>query len=84
MVEDEVRLAETIRRGLVAEGFVTAVELNGDDGFATACSDEFDVIVLDIMLPGKHGYDIVRGSTRPGDLDADPHALGKGRRIRPG
>lgn len=60
MVEDEVRLAETIRRGLVAEGFVTAVELNGDDGFATACSDEFDVIVLDIMLPGKHGYDIVR------------------------
>ena len=29
MVEDEVRLAETIRRGLVAEGFVTAVELNG-------------------------------------------------------
>ncbi|OQM83850.1 Transcriptional regulatory protein TcrA [Rhodococcus sp. 66b] len=60
VVEDEVRLAETIRRGLVAEGFVTAVELNGDDGFAIACSDEFDVIVLDIMLPGKHGYDIVR------------------------
>lgn len=60
VVEDEVRLAETIRRGLVAEGFVTAVELNGDDGFATACNDEFDVIVLDIMLPGKHGYDIVR------------------------
>ncbi len=60
VVEDEVRLAETIRRGLVAEGFVTAVELKGDDGFATACNDEFDVIVLDIMLPGKHGYDIVR------------------------
>ncbi len=39
---------------------MTAVELNGDDGFATACSNEFDVIVLDIMLPGKHGYDIVR------------------------
>ncbi|TSD50209.1 response regulator transcription factor [Rhodococcus sp. KBS0724] len=60
VVEDEVRLAETIRRGLVAEGFVTTVEHNGDDGFVTACCDEFDVIVLDIMLPGKHGYDIVR------------------------
>lgn len=60
VVEDEVRLAETIRRGLVAEGLVTAVEHNGDDGFVAACSDEFDVIVLDIMLPGKHGYDIVR------------------------
>ena len=58
MVEDEVRLAETIRRGLVAEGFVTAVEFNGDDGFATACSDEFDVIVLDIMMPGMDGFEV--------------------------
>lgn len=60
VVEDEVRLAETIRRGLVAEGFVAAVEHNGDDGLVAAGSDEFDVIVLDIMLPGKSGYEIVR------------------------
>ncbi|MDI9916040.1 response regulator transcription factor [Rhodococcus sp. IEGM 1379] len=60
VVEDEVRLAETIRRGLVAEGFVVAVEHNGDDGLIAAGSDEFDVIVLDIMLPGKSGYEIVR------------------------
>ncbi|WP_424809524.1 response regulator transcription factor [Rhodococcus sp. 27YEA15] len=60
VVEDEVRLAETIRRGLVAEGFVTSVEHRGDEGFVTASSEDFDVMVLDIMLPGKHGYDIVR------------------------
>ncbi|KAA0020108.1 response regulator transcription factor [Antrihabitans cavernicola] len=60
VVEDEVRLAEVIRRGLVAEGFVVDVERDGDRGFDTALSEAFDAIVLDIMLPGKHGYDIVR------------------------
>jgi two-component system OmpR family response regulator len=60
VVEDEVRLAEMIRRGLAAEGFVVDVEHRGDDGFQTASCDDFDAIVLDIMLPGKHGYDIVR------------------------
>lgn len=60
VVEDEVRLAETIRRGLMSEGFVVDVEHRGDDGYHTAVSDEFDAIILDIMLPGKNGYEIVR------------------------
>ncbi|MGO4204944.1 winged helix-turn-helix domain-containing protein [Rhodococcus sp. TAF43] len=66
LVEDEVRLAETVRRGLVAEGFVVDVENNGLDGFEAAVSGDFDVVVLDIMLPGKHGYDIVRDLRRRG------------------
>jgi two-component system, OmpR family, response regulator len=61
VIEDEVRLAETIRRGLVSEGFVVDVEHRGDTGFETATSDQFDAIVVDIMLPGMSGYDIVRG-----------------------
>src|SRR6476660_5946257 len=60
VVEDEVRLAETIRRGLVSEGFVVDVEHRGDDGFHTAASGTFDAIILDIMLPGKNGYELVR------------------------
>ena len=60
VVEDEVRLAEMVRRGLVAEGFTVEVEHDGDNGFHSAATGEFDVLVLDIMLPGKHGYDIVR------------------------
>jgi two-component system OmpR family response regulator len=60
LIEDEPRLAETVRRGLAAEGFVVEVELDGLDGFHSAAIGAFDVIVLDIMLPGKHGYDIVR------------------------
>lgn len=60
VVEDEVRLAETIRIGLAAEGFVVDVEHRGDDGFETATYESFDAIVLDIMLPGKNGYEMVR------------------------
>jgi two-component system OmpR family response regulator len=60
VIEDELQLGELIRRGLVAEGFVVDVEQRGDDGFETAVTQAFDAIVLDIMLPGKNGYEIVR------------------------
>jgi len=60
VVDDEERLAETLRRGLTAEGFVVVVVHEGFEGLELAASGEFDVIVLDIMLPGKHGYQIVR------------------------
>lgn len=61
VVEDEPRLAELIRRGLVAEGFVVEVVHDGLDGFHAASAGGFDVLILDIMLPGMSGYDIVRG-----------------------
>ncbi|MFI6996701.1 response regulator transcription factor [Nocardia sp. NPDC050175] len=60
VIDDEVRLAETLRRGLTAEGFVVEVAHDGFDGLELAASGDFDVLVLDIMLPGKHGYQIVR------------------------
>jgi len=60
MVEDEDRLAETVRRGLVAEGFVVDVIHNGVDGLFNAQTNDYDVIVLDIMLPGMNGYDVCR------------------------
>jgi two-component system OmpR family response regulator len=60
LVEDESRLAETVRRGLVAEGFVVDVENNGPDGLAAASTGDFDVVVLDIMLPGLSGYQVLR------------------------
>lgn len=60
VVDDEIRLAETLRRGLSAEGFVVEVAHDGIDGLELAATGGFDVLVLDIMLPGKHGYQIVR------------------------
>lgn len=60
MVEDEVRLADTVARGLTAEGFVVDVVHDGAEGLAEAQSQDYDVIVLDIMLPSLNGYDVCR------------------------
>jgi two-component system, OmpR family, response regulator len=45
LVEDETRLAETVRRGLAAEGFVVDVEHDGVAGLAAAATGDFDVVV---------------------------------------
>ena len=60
LVEDEPRLAELIRRGLTAEGFVVQVTGDGRAGFEEALGGGFDVLIVDIMLPSMSGYDIVR------------------------
>jgi len=59
VVEDEVRLAQTVQRGLTAEGMSVDVFHNGVDGLWAASENLYDVIVLDIMLPGLSGYRVV-------------------------
>jgi DNA-binding response OmpR family regulator len=59
VVEDEVRLAETVRRGLANQGCVADVVYNGVDGLWAAEETSYDVIVLDIMLPGLNGYRVI-------------------------
>jgi two-component system OmpR family response regulator len=58
LVEDEVRLGQAIRTGLAAERFLVELVHDGREGLARALSGDFDVIVLDIMLPGLSGYRI--------------------------
>jgi DNA-binding response OmpR family regulator len=58
VVEDEKRLAAALRRGLQAEGFAVDVALNGTDGLWLATEQPFDAIVLDVMLPGIHGFEV--------------------------
>lgn len=60
MVEDETRLAQALRRGLVAEGFAVDIESNGPSGLRAGLYGDYDAVVLDIMLPGMSGYDVVR------------------------
>ncbi len=60
LVEDERALAETIRRGLTTEGFVVDVAHDGVTGQWMATENPYDVVVLDIMLPGRNGYDVLR------------------------
>ena len=59
LVEDEVPLAEMVRRGLVAEGYAVQVTHDGVAGLAAASTGRHDVVVLDIMLPGLSGYRVL-------------------------
>ncbi|HEX9978337.1 MAG TPA: response regulator transcription factor [Acidimicrobiia bacterium] len=56
LVEDEVRLAEAVNRGLEAEGFEVDVAHDGEVGLSKAQTNAYDVIVLDILLPKLNGY----------------------------
>ena len=60
IVEDERQMAEVLRRGLSEEGHAIDVAQTGPDGLAIATSDSFDVIILDVMLPGLNGLDVAR------------------------
>ena len=60
IVEDEVKMAALIRRGLREEGVVADVAPRGEDALWMAGSTEFDAIVLDVMLPGIDGFETCR------------------------
>jgi len=56
VVEDEVRLAQALRRGLQAEGFTVDLAHDGEDGLHLALEGDYSAIVLDVMLPRLSGY----------------------------
>lgn len=60
VVEDERRMAELLRQGLVEEGHSVTVAVNGREGLGLAESCPFDLIVLDVMLPGIDGFTAAR------------------------
>src|SRR3954462_14389416 len=60
IVEDEPLLASTLMIGLRAEGFVVVAVATGVDGLSHATEHDYDVVVLDIMLPGLSGYEVLR------------------------
>lgn len=60
VVEDEKKIADFILKGLEASGFTVDVCSDGDSGLLQATNRPYDAIVLDIMLPGKDGLNIIR------------------------
>jgi DNA-binding response OmpR family regulator len=60
VVDDERRMAEAIRRGLMADGFGVELAFDGEDGLHQAREGGFDAIVLDVLLPKVNGYEVCR------------------------
>jgi two-component system, OmpR family, response regulator len=61
LVEDDRKISSFIKKGLKEQGFLVDCCENGDDGYALASGQVYDVLVLDIMLPGRDGLSILRG-----------------------
>ena len=60
IVEDEVRLAETLRDLLELEHYTADISHDGESGLDNALSDIYDLVILDVMLPKKDGFSILR------------------------
>ncbi len=67
IVEDEIKMAALIRRGLVEEAYAADVATTGEDALRMAHSTEYDAIILDVMLPGTDGFDLC-GALRKGGV----------------
>ncbi|HEY2957960.1 MAG TPA: response regulator transcription factor [Actinomycetota bacterium] len=60
VVEDEVKMARAIRRGMEQEGYAVDIALDGDEGLHMVTENDYDAIVLDVMLPGVDGLEVCR------------------------
>ena len=67
LVEDDVKIATAVKRGLEAEGFSVEVAFDGEDGLWRASEATYDLIVLDIMLPKRNGFQVCAAIRDRGD-----------------
>jgi two-component system copper resistance phosphate regulon response regulator CusR len=70
IVEDEPKTGKYLRKGLTEAGFITDWESNGLDGAGRALTEHYDLVVLDVMLPGIDGWDILRRIRNSGSSSA--------------
>jgi two-component system copper resistance phosphate regulon response regulator CusR len=63
VIEDERKLASAVKQGLEADGYTVALAHTGEEGFYLICKQAFDLAILDVMLPGRDGFEIL-GSLR--------------------
>lgn len=61
LIEDEAAIADFVQRGLQAEGYAVSLASDGVEGERAALGDDVDLVVLDVMLPGRDGLEVLRG-----------------------
>ncbi len=67
IIEDEIKLSNILLQGFKEQGMAVDVARNGDAGLQTAMGTAYDAIVLDVMLPGKNGFEVLQGLRSAGD-----------------
>jgi DNA-binding response OmpR family regulator len=60
VIEDQKKLLGTLQRGLEEEGYEVVTASTGEQGYYAATTEDFDAVVLDLMLPGRHGLQVLR------------------------
>jgi two-component system copper resistance phosphate regulon response regulator CusR len=66
IVEDEPKIGDYLRQGLAEAGFVVDLARDGLDGLHLALTEAFDLVILDVMLPGIDGWQVLQGIRRSG------------------
>ena len=67
LIEDDVTIARRLKEGLEDESYAVDVANDGSEGYRTAAADDYDVIILDIMLPEMNGYEVCRALRNDGN-----------------
>ncbi|MDA1013780.1 MAG: response regulator transcription factor [Planctomycetota bacterium] len=60
LIEDEKKLLASLKKGLEQDGYVVTGAATGEDGYYAATTQDFDAVVLDLMLPGRDGLQVLR------------------------
>lgn len=60
LIEDDQAISEAIKEGLEDETYAVDVAFDGDEGYRAASADDYDVIILDVMLPVMDGFEVCR------------------------
>ena len=67
LVEDDVAIARSLKECLEDEAYAVDVVYDGDEGYRTATADDYDVIILDVMLPEMNGHEVCRALRQDGN-----------------
>lgn len=67
LIEDDIAISRLLKEGLEDESYAVDVVHDGGEGYRTASADEYDVIILDIMLPEMDGYEVCRALRKDGN-----------------
>ncbi len=66
VVEDERKVAKALQEGLEGEAYSVSVAYTGEDGFFQLSSEQFDLLILDVMLPGRSGLQVLEAARKQG------------------